>query len=361
MKKIIIIFLFAANFCFSQNNISEQKQCGSYKIDNAAFANALKWEAQNKTRSNPSYYIRVFFHVCRYNDGSHAVITEDELKVEFDTLVSEYAANNICFINEGWDFVNSTKLDTNFNGDTGNWADFDPYRAPNCINIFYVQQIKGNNPASGSGGGGYGGITDSLPGTISLVTAGNIGWEESVAHEVGHCFGLLHTFESGNGYEDIDGSNSSTTADLITDTPADPWVHKGDICFSQTSCFYSGSCKDPKNRSDFSPPYKNLMAYWNCSPNLKLTQGQYNRVNSFLSTAQKLINCESPSNLVYSSSVSSGKHMESATNTITTSGSPTISGTANVSLGATTVTLSNGFHANPSSGGNVEITTPKCK
>ena len=80
-----------------------------------------------------------------------------------------------------------------------------------------MQKIKGSNPACG-GICGIGGIAlGGIPGTFCLVAKSNIGKGQTTSHEVGHCLGLLHTFEPANGSENINGSNSSSTADLITD------------------------------------------------------------------------------------------------------------------------------------------------
>ena len=47
-------------------------------------------------------------------------------------------------------------------------------------------------------------------------------------HEMGHLFGLLHTFE-GSGVENVDGSNCDLVGDLICDTPADPYIEDSQI------------------------------------------------------------------------------------------------------------------------------------
>ena len=49
---------------------------------------------------------------------------------------------------------------------------------------------------------------------------------ETMAHEMGHLFGLKHTFE--NQDELVDGSNCAFAGDGICDTPADPYVEGTD-------------------------------------------------------------------------------------------------------------------------------------
>jgi len=229
--------------------------------------------------------------------------------------------------------------------------------------FFYSIKINGGNGAC-SGNCGIGGTAFRIPNTFCLIAQSNIGAGQTIAHEVGHCFGLLHTFEPYYGYEDIDGSNSTTSADLIADTHADPFAYNGKSCYSASGCTYNGTCTDPKGKSNFSPPYSNLMAYWwttYCYSPLAATGGQFTRVNSFLSSTTDLQNCESPSTLSISNvSISSGYYMKSAVNTLTTGGNVNISGTTVATLGGGNILIEPGFHALPSAGGLTLIRTEVC-
>jgi hypothetical protein len=240
---------------------------------------------------------------------------------------------------------------------------------PGCINCFYTQKINGNNTACNPPCG-YGGIAlGGIPGTLYLVANSNIASGSTVSHEMGHCLGLLHTFEPTNGNEDINGTNGSTAADQVADTPADPYVFNGDSCYSLSAnkCLYTGTCTDPNGASNYSPPYSNLMGYWwntitpTCYPNLAATPGQFTRINSFLGSSSVLINCSSPSSVIqYPITVSSGYYMQSAINTFITNGSVVFNGTSNATVGGGTVYLEPGFHANPSSGGLIDIKIKPC-
>ena len=222
------------------------------------------------------------------------------------------------------------------------------------------------NPPCGYGGMALGGI----PGTLFLVGSSNIGFGSSVSHEIGHCLGLLHTFEPSNGKEDINGANGNTAADKVVDTPADPYVFSGDTtCYSLSAnrCLYTGNCPDPNGASNYSPPFSNLMGHcWNtvtptCYPNLAATSGQFTCVNSFLGSSSVLINCSSPTSVIlYPTTVSSGYYMQSAINTFITNGAVVFNGSSIATIGGGTVYLEPGFHANPSSGGLIDIKIKPC-
>jgi hypothetical protein len=187
---------------------------------------------------------------------------------------------------------------------------------------------------------------------------------------MGHNLGLIHTFETAYGFENINGSNSSTTADKVTDTKADPYAYNGNACFSTTAygCTYSGTCQDPNGSTNFTPPYTNLMAYWwlgnggVCVANPTATIGQFTRVESFLNTNAPLMACTSPSSTtLLANTVSSGYFMKSAINTLSTGGNAVkINSSAIATLAGGTVLLQPGFVATPNSNGLIVIKTKPC-
>ncbi len=363
---LVFGFIFFSLIAHAQ----EPKTCGPYKINREALNKALQFEksgAAQRTLAS-TILIRVYFHVVTDDDGSNAAATTDQISEEFNTLASNYTADNLCFLYTGLNYINSTFLNNNFNADTDPSSDFDPYQVPNCINVFYMQKINGNNPSCG-GSCGYGGIAlGGIPGTYCLIASGNIASGQTISHEVGHCIGLLHTFEPNNGNEDIDGSNSTTSSDLIADTPADPYVFKSqnNSCFSLSTdgCKYAGTCSDPKGKTNYSPPYSNLMAYWwstGCYPSLVTTSDQFARINSYLLTYPPLLQCESPSTETISNiNVSSGYYFASAVNTLNSGDNVNISGTTISTLGGGNIIINPGFHATPSGNGLVLVRIDQC-
>lgn len=64
--------------------------------------------------------------------------------------------------------------------------------------------------------------------------------QHTLAHELGHYYGLLHTHEVSHGAELVNGSNCAEAGDLLCDTPADPGLGFHNVA----QCQYSGSSQD---------------------------------------------------------------------------------------------------------------------
>lgn len=140
------------------------------------------------------------------------------------------------------------------------------YHVANRINIFYVSNID-EEPDIG-GKATLSGIALMNGGGIAIVT-NDVG---TVAHEMGHYFGLLHTFE-GQGTELADGSNCETEGDNICDTPGDPYDED-----QPTTNYVDGNCRFiyeglDANGDYYDPHVGNIMSYYPCA--CEFTYGQY--------------------------------------------------------------------------------------
>ncbi|MDQ3140988.1 MAG: M43 family zinc metalloprotease [Bacteroidota bacterium] len=93
----------------------------------------------------------------------------------------------------------------------------------------------------------------------------------ALSHELGHFFGLLHTFE-GNGRELANGSNCATEGDLICDTPADPFIEKTPLSRWIKDCEFIHEGLDP-NGHYYIPHTGNIMSYYGCD--CGFTRDQY--------------------------------------------------------------------------------------
>lgn len=154
------------------------------------------------------------------------------------------------------------------------------YHDDNRINMYFVTSLGGDE----AGFAGLGAITNMTGSGIVIQDLGTI------PHEMGHFFGLLHTFE-GNGVELVDGSNCTTAGDLVCDTPADPYVpgEPIDTYMDLPNCLFV-STKTDANGEYYVPDVGNIMSYYpeSCRCD-KFTHGQYVRMaNTYLSSSPKM-------------------------------------------------------------------------
>ncbi|HOY13688.1 MAG TPA: M43 family zinc metalloprotease [Saprospiraceae bacterium] len=316
------------------------RKCKSPRINLQSQLRAESWAKQRSTVA-VNKLIRVYFHIVRNTDGSQAAATIEDINNEFQDLIDDFDADNICFANVGFDFINNTAMNQSLDpDDEDDVAMLHPFLVPNCINIFYHQSL-----------GEYGGNAYNIPNTFCSIDDGNIGLWSTISHEVGHCLGLLHTFSTATGEEYISGFNCALHGDRVCDTPADPYTEAA--CFSANNCNYTGNCEDPTGNTDYVPPYQNIMSYWGlggCDPN-HLTSGQFARVNSFLQTDLNLITTVSPATVgAGPGSFSSGYYFRTAHNSISINPSLNITGSTIASLQSKSVTCPPGFLIAPTSG-----------
>ncbi|MGV3559977.1 GEVED domain-containing protein [Larkinella arboricola] len=208
----------------------------------------------------PLTYIPLKVHLVRNNDGTGGA--------QVSSLMTALAGMNTQFLPAGIQFylVGATpNLINNSSAYNLEWSTNQSFittnRDPAAANLFVVNSLAIN----GISYGGFGG--DNVILTISSLTPALL------THEFGHHFSLLHTF--GNGQELASGANCATAADLICDTPADPWDLPGGGNTDDGSCTYKGGLTDAEGRH-YQPMMDNVMSGWQCSrtPAARFTAGQ---------------------------------------------------------------------------------------
>ena len=129
------------------------------------------------------------------------------------------------------------------------------FQKDNRLNLYLVSNqqvvfIIPTVPACGFAGG-----------TTTVIEKGCFA-ASTLAHELGHIFGLSHTFAGGD--ELVNGSNCATSGDFICDTPADPYdPHISLNQFINSKCLFTGKMKDA-NGQYYSPDVGNIMSYYPC-------------------------------------------------------------------------------------------------
>lgn len=263
-----------------------------------------------------SYQIRVVAHIVRRTNGTGGM-TMSELNTAMSILNQDYNPHNICFTLVNQDYINN---DSYYDGAI-NISIFSVNSTANAIDMYFLpntcptpggraQNIVAKAFVSG------GTWTTNPPNAV--VNTSHI-----ISHEMGHCLGLFHTHHGtynegtlGECAELVNGSNSSTCGDFVTDTPADP--HLG---FNvSTSCNWLGSGTDA-NGYPYNPNTNIIMAYTNPTCMQLFTVGQKQRMlshiaNSTLLQAVSIPNgCTAPcpANLTFTTAVSNGDYEASAT------------------------------------------------
>jgi len=181
----------------------------------------------------------------------------------------------------------------NFMYDTlSRWGEMkSQFHVKNRINIYFVSKIT--LPPGAAGFAGLGAICNTDDDGIVLIkTASSF----VLAHELGHYFGLSHTFESSihpdiARRELVDGSNSTLESDQVVDTPADPYDPSMKLEMytkflssdPKTPCKFIGRMQDARGLF-FDPLVGNTMSYYPEECNCGFTHEQYLKMaKTFLS------------------------------------------------------------------------------
>jgi len=267
MKKITLLFipLLLSLISNAQMNTCSIKPLSSdeYKYLKSIAVNSSLRKASTGGLRNVSLNINILL------DNGQPTTTLDKIQVQIDTV------NNL-FANAGIEFgicnVNYFTVPAN----TFSWDPFiessiaSQYDLPGCINIYYVNYI-----ANASAYAYYPGAYSPDRIAMSRNLSGEI-----LAHELGHSFFLIHTHgdaASPYGTEElVNGSNCTTTADLICDTPADPNLFYNTRV--DTLCNYTDTVSTDSLGFLFTPDTRNIMSYTRFSCYEHFTQGQYDRI-----------------------------------------------------------------------------------
>jgi hypothetical protein len=273
----MISFLFGLSIVsFSQNTK------GSICATDGNFPDVLKAVNQRTQSSariaNSCFYtVRVFFHLVRNTDGTGGQ-NVGIINTIMTNLANAYTPHSIFFLNNGNDEIRNSYYMTAFDSQVKFSQLITENSVNNAINIYLLDDNTFNaGKASGIPGNSLvvGGAY-SVNGTVQNLVPSLV-----VSHEMGHCLGGYHTFETLNGAELVNGSNCTTAGDLVCDTPAESPNYN----FTENAaCNWTVNFTD-SNGQTYSPALNNIMDYIRPSCMQLFTVGQGIRMRSVLSTS----------------------------------------------------------------------------
>ena len=223
-------------------------------------------------------FVRLFVHIVEDDDGTGGV-TLAQAEETVSILNEAFNPHDIYFIRDcaSYEVHNTTYNQNGFYALCDIMADY-PTNVPpynTGINIFIVKDFSG----------GAGGRAEFIPSNTIVIggfaNSDMIPYSRSIviAHEVGHCLGLLHTFFGDNGGDTYatgcagntgvdptpckelvngDAWNRTNCGDNIADTPADPRVQNDVV--PAPICEYIGMEQDPEG-DIYDPDVGNIMSY----------------------------------------------------------------------------------------------------
>ncbi len=226
-------------------------------------------------------YIPVKAHILRKNDGTGGLSLADlntalvQINQYFQNVGSGLQLYFCGFPNI---INNTTYYDYN---KTDELALCNANNVSNAINIYFPNSIRfGTLMVSGYA---YFPSTLSISNSI-FVQAQSATDNRTLAHELGHYFNLLHTFQNSNNTNNAEreyvtrntmqGANCTLKGDLLCDTPADPY---GRDSVTIQGCTYTGTARDPQGQL-YMPSLSNMMSYYPLSCGSDFTSGQYARM-----------------------------------------------------------------------------------
>ncbi len=186
---------------------------------------------------------------------------------------------------------------------------------PGVINIYIANTIIST---SGNPAGGYAPLGGNSSNPRMLVGMNQIGsypagasacgvtacsgtghMYPTLAHEMGHFFGLRHTFSNNDLGDDLaDNSVCCTESDFTCDTDPDPREITGSGggtgCNGAPSCTYNGSANDANGAMYPSYMIDNIMSYWSFSCATAFSDFQLRRMYDALLFCNTYLCCTDP-------------------------------------------------------------------
>jgi hypothetical protein len=273
----IALFLLWANTSLMSQTRTE---CGTRSMPIPNFDQnqykAFEQDFLQKVRDGVAFdvlQVPIKAHIVRTSNGTGGMTVAD-LNTEITRVNAFYANANIQFyLCNGINYINDDNL---FSFDDQSQAEENLLTAnnvSNIINIYFTNMQTYCGYAYFPGG----------PNVIVMENSCAINGS-TLAHEIGHFFGLYHTHDTSGGREFVNGANCSTAGDRLCDTPADPTLGGSNVN-NTTNCQYTGTTLDPNGQA-YTPDTRNVMSYSLKTCRTRFSAQQYARI-AFIQQSQR--------------------------------------------------------------------------
>lgn len=278
--------LFAQFVCGTPVPTEQEKQASL-----AQFQTFLREKASRKQAREVSYKVAVKANIISSASATTAALSETDIRAiiaNANTYLQNINVELYLYNNQVFPIVDDKYADYKVTDEAELRRKYD---VQNAINIYFVKSITLRDLTILSG---YAALPNSSNNSnrifYSYFDRTNDDFEnlknKTFLHEIGHYFGLYHTFQDSNN-PDITkrelvtrgaGSNCVSMGDQLCDTPADP--------FERLPLLYAYNCSQnaPSDLQDtngdtFTPPVNNIMSYHQRCGNV-FTEQQYQKMQA---------------------------------------------------------------------------------
>lgn len=290
---VALCTLLCANLSFSQDD-----ECGNRTNENEylQYFKSIKSKSnglEQKFLNDYNRFARNFSnltsvpikpHIIRNTNGSGG-LSEGDLNDAIAIMNSYFANAGLeFFICGGINYVDNSNfysLESNEESSLTSANNVD-----DVINIYFTDTVYSSSGSSLCGYAYYPGGPETIVMANGCATNGS-----TLAHEMGHFFGLFHTHGNsntpGSTNELVNGSNCDSSGDYVCDTPADPVLSSSLV---SSSCNYTGNATDANNDT-YVPDPNNIMSYSRKSCRTLFSDEQYARINSTYQLSRSNLKC----------------------------------------------------------------------
>lgn len=365
--KIILLFSIFGGLqypLFSQVKTPEcstkMRKLAGPRVDN----NLLNLKkSQLKISANSAYMIKLFVVIFADDDGSNVAASSEDVRRQIENMSNFYRPHNICFVLGGTQV--STNTDHNNHNVDSEEDEVAVYRRTGFVTILVHNALRSDDDPT------LNGSAYAIPNNYLSIVGSAIASETNIstlAHEMGHCFGLFHTFETHpwdplHGKENVlrsgDCRDCEEDGDYLCDTNADLELGSDDV--DPDDCRYIGGLNfDECGPEAYLYETQNIMAYGRRSCRNHFSNGQGARARDFIVSEDDLSAALAVENLVQTLPLlyDDDLHMYTARNSVTFHLGYQSTGTARISISADEIIMMPGVEFKPTANVGYAILRP---